>query len=214
MKMIFVLSTVIVFILNLNIAAAGILDDLLEEVEKSVEELSNTGDVKKNKLDKVDEKQNAKICGGSDHLKLLCIQEAEGLYDQNSNYERVAAITSELVNTDGYQVKDGMNAPGSNHDTVNRARIQLGLLYVQGFGVEKSIPKALELWNLVLGDRRHAKRLQIDNAKQLIAQFETKTVAEVRSSPSLAGEHTDEILNEIGIDAEQIKHLRDQGGVA
>ena len=42
----------------------------------------------------------------------------------------------------------------------------------------------------------------------------SKTVAEVRSSPSLAGEHTDEILNEIGIDAEQIKHLRDQGGVA
>ena len=54
MKLIFVLSTVIVFILNLNLATAGVLDDLLEEVEKSVEELSDTGDVKKNKLDKVD----------------------------------------------------------------------------------------------------------------------------------------------------------------
>tara|TARA_B110000116_G_scaffold257489_1_gene257679 strand:- start:125 stop:1255 length:1131 start_codon:yes stop_codon:yes gene_type:complete len=42
----------------------------------------------------------------------------------------------------------------------------------------------------------------------------SKTVSEVRSPPALAGEHTDEILNEIGIDSDQIKILRTQGGVA
>ncbi len=42
----------------------------------------------------------------------------------------------------------------------------------------------------------------------------SKTVSEVRSPPALAGEHTDEILNEIGIDSDQIKTLRTQGGVA
>ena len=42
----------------------------------------------------------------------------------------------------------------------------------------------------------------------------SKTVSEVRSPPALAGEHTDEILNEIGIDSNQIKTLRTQGGVA
>ena len=36
----------------------------------------------------------------------------------------------------------------------------------------------------------------------------SKTVSEVRSPPALAGEHTDEILNEIGIDSDQIKILR------
>jgi len=193
MKIIFVLSTVIVFILNLNLATAGILDVLLEEVDKTLEELSDTGDVKKNKLDKpVANSNKNNICGGSDHLKLLCIQDAESAYDacvqgsnpQECNYEQVFRITSELVNTDGYKVKDGMNAPGSNHDTVNRARIQLGLLYVQGYGVEKNIPKALELWNLILEDWRNAKSLQINNAKHFIAQFETKTVAEVNTEAS------------------------------
>ena len=42
----------------------------------------------------------------------------------------------------------------------------------------------------------------------------SKTISEVRSPPALAGEHTDEILNEIGIDSNQIKTLRTQGGVA
>ena len=42
----------------------------------------------------------------------------------------------------------------------------------------------------------------------------SKTISEVRSPPALAGEHTDEILNEIGIDSDQIKTLRTQGGVA
>ena len=42
----------------------------------------------------------------------------------------------------------------------------------------------------------------------------SKTVAEVKLPPALAGEHTDEILSEMGIDSEQIQRLRDQGGVA
>jgi len=42
----------------------------------------------------------------------------------------------------------------------------------------------------------------------------SKTIAEVKLSPALAGEHTDEILSEMGIDSEKIQRLRDQGGVA
>ena len=113
MKMIFVLSTVIVFILNLNIATAGILDDLLEEVEKSVEELSDTGDVKKNKLD-IDFKPyrilgacNPKIAHEALQVNLeigLLLPCNVVLWENSDNSTTVSAINAEkmlsLVNED------------------------------------------------------------------------------------------------------------------
>ena len=47
--------------------------------------------------------------------------------------------------------------------------------------VSKNIKKALDLWNLVLEDWKHAQSLQIDNAKFLIRKFETKTITQVNA---------------------------------
>jgi len=122
-----------------------------------------------------------------EHTKIICIQDAEKLYDQNRSYKKIFAMTSLLINTDDrngnkYKVKNGQNAPyNGTHDVVNRARIQLGMLYAQGYGVSKNIKKALDLWNLVLEDWKNAQSLQIENAKFLIGKFETKTVTQVNA---------------------------------
>ena len=128
----------------------------------------------------ITKESQGEICGKDDHAKTLCIQNAENIYDEcaknsnseNCDYNAVYLITSELVNIKDYQIKDGMNAPYTNSDYINRARVQLGLLYAQGLGVEKDKAKALNFWQLVLKNWRNADRLQVDNAKKLIAQFE------------------------------------------
>lgn len=110
------------------------------------------------------------ICGSSKEQKIFCLKEVEDRFNKKDCDKELFFILQELIdpiNTSQKSVTEEHKSTSELYTTpeyISRSKNLLGLLYLEGCGIEKNLYKAEELWMSVIEDPWQKKELSSETS--------------------------------------------------